>query len=354
MRNTIFSVLVFIFASSFSLEAKSKSYDSVFGKIQIEEPILLDIIDSPFMQRMKDIDQHGLVYFTKDTRTFNRFDHSLGVYYLLKRYGASLPEQAAGLTHDISHTTFSHIGDIVYEHYSDILSYQDSIHYWYLKKTDLPEILESYDCSLEDFLHKNERYKMLEQNLPDLCADRIEYNLHTGIVFEMITKEDLQEILGDLHHENGRWYFETPSIAKKLGNLSLHFTENLWGVNENAIIYKFAAKAFQRAMNLKVVSSDDLHFSTDQEVLEKLKQSKDPLIQAYVKRCYNPKKYFQTGNKLQHNFLVKQKFRGVNPWIKVEDSFIRLTSLDLEYGISYMRVKEALQAGSYFQIDTGI
>lgn len=338
----------------FSLSAKEIVFDSIFGKITIDDPLLIDIVESPYLQRMKNIDQHGLIYFTKDQRTFSRFDHSLGVYYLLKRYNAPLIEQAAGLTHDISHTTFSHIGDIVYEHYNDILSYQDSIHYWYLKKTDIPEILEKYEYEVEDFLFKNDRYRALEQNIPDLCADRIEYNLHTGYVFGMLQKEDIEEILNDLHYDDGIWYFESPKVAKKFASISLHFTENFWGVGTPAIIYKFAARAFQRALNLKVVTSDDLHFSSDEKVLSKMKQSKDPIIKGYLKRCYKADKYYSTGNKLGHNFSVFQKFRGVNPWIKIESQFIRLTSLDMEYALEYIRVKELLQNGFYYEVDYGI
>ncbi|MCH9631656.1 MAG: hypothetical protein S4CHLAM37_16800 [Chlamydiia bacterium] len=345
--------ILFICQASFSF-TKEQVFDSIFGKINISEPLILDIIDSPYVQRMKDIDQHGLVYFTKDHRTFNRYDHSLGVYYILKRFNLPLIEQAAGLTHDISHTTFSHIGDLVYEHYDDILSYQDSIHFWYLKKTDLPKILEKYDYNVEDFLFKNDRYQGLEQNLPDLCADRIEYNLHTGFVYNFISQDEIEEILTDLHYENGRWYFETPSIAKKFAALSLYFTENFWGVNKEAIIYKFAANAFKRAMNLKVISFDQLHFSTDSAVLESMKKSDDPLIKGYLKRCNNPEKYYSKGNRYRHNYSVYQKFRGVNPWVKVEDSFIRLTSLDMDFAVEYLRVKELIQNGSFFQIDLGI
>ena len=41
------------------------------------------------------------------------FEHSLGVYLLLRRLGADRREQVAGLLHDISHTAFSHAVDFL-------------------------------------------------------------------------------------------------------------------------------------------------------------------------------------------------------------------------------------------------
>jgi len=60
--------------------------DSVYGKIEIEEPVLLELINSPAVQRLKDIDQAGYftAYFPNTSRS--RFEHSLGVCLLLKKY----------------------------------------------------------------------------------------------------------------------------------------------------------------------------------------------------------------------------------------------------------------------------
>ena len=43
-----------------------------------------------------------------------RFEHSLGVFALLRRLRAPRREQVAGLLHDISHTAFSHAVDFVF------------------------------------------------------------------------------------------------------------------------------------------------------------------------------------------------------------------------------------------------
>jgi hypothetical protein len=69
--------------------------DTIYGNYEIQEPVILELINSPALQRLKGIDQAGYshVYFPGIPRS--RFNHSLGVYLLLKRYGASIEEQIA-------------------------------------------------------------------------------------------------------------------------------------------------------------------------------------------------------------------------------------------------------------------
>ncbi|MBM3255849.1 MAG: HD domain-containing protein [Candidatus Moranbacteria bacterium] len=87
--------------------------DRIYGKIKITEPIILELINCPSIQRLKGIDQAGYSkpWFSGIPRT--RFEHSMGVFILLKKYNACLEEQIAGLIHDASHLTFSHAKDML-------------------------------------------------------------------------------------------------------------------------------------------------------------------------------------------------------------------------------------------------
>jgi hypothetical protein len=334
--------------------AKELHLDTIYGELTVSDPLILDLLDSPFMKRIKDIDQHGIYYFRKDSPTFNRYDHCVGVYYLLKKYKTPLIEQAAGLIHDISHTAFSHLSDIVYNYDDKVLPYQDSIHYWYLNKINIHEITDKYHYTIDDLLFKNGDYLALEQPLPDICADRLEYNLHTGYVFNFLTKEEIQTILKDLSFENGRWFFSTPSIAKKFASLSLYFTENFWGSDWNSVIYKLSAGAIQRALNLKLITFEDIHFSTDKVILEKLFNHPDEALQAHLRKCFDYVKQFSLGTRSHHNYSIFPKFRGINPWVKIDNQFYRLTSLDLDFALEYLRVKKVLNDGIYLNINLSI
>jgi uncharacterized protein len=351
---SIFSLYFFCIFLTASVTAKEITFESIYGKIQISDPLIMDLLETPSMKRLKDIDQHGVYYFRKDSPTFSRHEHCVGVYYLLKRYNVSIIEQAAGLIHDISHTTFSHLSDIIYDHDEKTVPYQDSIHYWYLNKTNLLSVVSKYNYTINDLLFKNGNYLGLEQSLPDICADRLEYNLHTGYVYNFLTKEDIQTILKDLSFEEGRWFFNTPTIAKKFASLSLYFTEHFWGSDWNVALYKLSASAFQRALNLKTITFDDLHFSTDKLILEKLVKHPDAVIQSYLKKCSNYTNHYSHGTKEHHNYAFFPKFRGINPWIKVDNQFFRLTTLDFDFSLEYQRVKKTIENGLYLNVDLSI
>ena len=69
-----------------------KREDRVYGEIVFDEPILMELIESPTLQRLQGVDMGGYyeVYFPGSKHS--RFEHSLGVAWLLGRFGASLEE----------------------------------------------------------------------------------------------------------------------------------------------------------------------------------------------------------------------------------------------------------------------
>src|SRR6476661_8398010 len=87
--------------------------DRVYGDVSIDDPRLLALIDCPTFRRLEGIRQAGPSAFAFPFKTVTRYEHSLGVYVLLRRLGAGRREQVAGLLHDISHTAFSHAVDFV-------------------------------------------------------------------------------------------------------------------------------------------------------------------------------------------------------------------------------------------------
>ncbi|KAF4074639.1 hypothetical protein AMELA_G00241600 [Ameiurus melas] len=95
--------------------------DSVHGHIKMH-PLLVDIIDTPEFQRLRNIKQMGGIYYVFPGASHNRFEHSLGVGHLagelVRSLKAQQPEitsidmfcvQIAGLCHDLGHGPFSHL-----------------------------------------------------------------------------------------------------------------------------------------------------------------------------------------------------------------------------------------------------
>ena len=91
---------------------------------------------------MKDIQQHGLNHKALGEPSYTRFEHSLGVYALLKKYRASRAEQIAGLLHDVSHSLFTCWGYIWTQGWR--IPWQDLDHDNFLIQSGLAKVVKAH------------------------------------------------------------------------------------------------------------------------------------------------------------------------------------------------------------------
>ena len=95
--------------------------DPVYGFITIDHPLLFQVIEHPYYQRLRRIQQMALASLVYPGAVHTRLHHSLGAYHLmcnaliqLKSKGISItPEEELGaklatLLHDVGHGPFSH------------------------------------------------------------------------------------------------------------------------------------------------------------------------------------------------------------------------------------------------------
>ena len=72
-------------------------HDTVYGEIEINEAVILDLMGSDSMQRLRGVLQHGISGLIGITSPVTRFDHSVGVMILVRRLGGDLRCQPHGL-----------------------------------------------------------------------------------------------------------------------------------------------------------------------------------------------------------------------------------------------------------------
>ena len=149
--------------------------DELYGMVEISEPLLQDLIVSDAIQRTKGISQHGITAHLGITPPFSRFEHSMGSMLLVRRLGANNKEQVAALLHDVSQTAFSHVIDFVFDDHSG-QSYHEEKKEEFVANSDIPAILNRHDMDWREFMNE-EQFSLLEQPLPALCADRLDYFL---------------------------------------------------------------------------------------------------------------------------------------------------------------------------------
>ena len=302
--------------------------DPVYGKVDIKEPVILEIIRSKPLQRLKKISQHGPSvynkYYTK--RVISRFEHSLGVFILLKKLGASLEEQIAGLLHDVGHTVFSHTIDFLYPEENG--EYDKKHHKELINNSKIPEILKKYNVRLKKVLDES-KFTILEKSLPGLCADRIDYFLRDPFLPKSFNKN---LVLDNLLVFKGQIIFKNKKAALYFSKQYLKMNELFWARPLDELLYFLMVDIFKKALAEKLIKYTDL-FLTEDEFLDKLKKIKNQYINNKLDLIKNIKlrQVVVSKNKISQSYYVKSKIRVVDPLVLNGDKIERLSSLNLEY-----------------------
>ena len=276
--------------------------DRVYGQYKITDPVILELLNSPTLQRLKGVDQAGYrpLWIKPDTKLGRydntRYAHSMGVYLLLKRYGASLPEQIAGLVHDVSHSAFSHCIDYVLAAGSPTEnSHQDNLFGAYVRRSDIPAILEKYGFDPE-FILDDKNFPLKENQLPDLCADRIDYALRMGVIFGEINVAARDGLLRNLAVSDGRWVFRNQAFAQRFAKLFLRLNVVYLSGFKSAVMYLAVGDCLKYALQKNYISEADL-YTTDRQVLDKVKRNviRDPRLKLFWVRMNNKAKALNGG-----------------------------------------------------------
>ena len=264
--------------------------DRIYGKVQITEPVILDLINCPTMQRLKGIDQAGYFEPYYPGTGHSRFEHSIGVYLLLKNYNTSLEEQISGLIHDVSHSAFSHCIDYVLDVGSEKKhNHQDNVFEEFVRKSEIPEIIKKYDLDL-NYILDDKNFPLKETELPDLCADRIDYSLRAAVIFNEI--ENANYFLNNLIVENNKWIFKNIESAEKFSNLFLKLNASYYAGLPSAVMFKSVGDYLRYSLSKNYITEKDLYL-TDKVVLEKINHylEKDKELKNLFDRMNNRVKF---------------------------------------------------------------
>lgn len=110
--------------------------DPIYGFLQLPDPLLYDLIQHPYFQRLRRIKQVGMTYQVYPGAMHSRYNHALGAMHLmqkaiavLRQKGHSISDEealaayVAILLHDIGHGPFSHALEFLFirdVHHEDI------------------------------------------------------------------------------------------------------------------------------------------------------------------------------------------------------------------------------------------
>lgn len=109
-------------------------HDPIWGTIEVKQHELC-ILDTPLLQRLRQIHQTGFVHATFPSARHSRFEHTLGVMHIAGKMAKTLRSRyphivdvtteqrvrLAALLHDSGHSAFSHTSEEVYSQCADII-----------------------------------------------------------------------------------------------------------------------------------------------------------------------------------------------------------------------------------------
>lgn len=308
--------------------------DRVYGEIEVSSGVLQELISSGVVQRLKGIAQHGVPDEYYSVPGFSRFDHCVGVMLLLKKLGASEEEQIAGLLHDVSHTAFSHMIDWVVGS-GATEDYQDEQHSEYIMHSEIPAILHKYGYSADrvtDYHH----FGLLERDLPDLCADRVDYSLRE------LPADIIALCEPSLVAYEGRIAFNSKGAASLFAKNFLGLQHVVWAGPETSARCRVFADILRLAVKENIVTMDDF-WQDDRYVINKLLASQNERILSALQVMKLPSVVHHLG--VENVTTDFKKFRYVDPLILDGEQLVRLSEVDDAFAAELERARADNEAG---------
>ena len=348
--------LVILYALGCLAKANSSVQEQIetwYGVLEFnrsEAPLLAELLNSQPIKRLKRINQYGIIQIVDseghNNEPYTRYDHSLGVFYLLNYFGASFEEQISGLLHDISHTAFSHVSDYLFSTNSaGNPNYHDSLFKDFLEKRGVARILKDYGLTPEDTAPENIHFTMLERELPDLCADRLDYILQGSARRKTLTRSQVDQIIKSLNYDplTSHWYFSSQDSALLLAEASLELNKNIFVTGWGRMLYQWTAEAIRRMIHINELTLEDINYRMgDDELWQSMLSSKDKEVVAFIEKIKTVwYQVYETANASEADVTFENlRCRVVDPRVIVTGSWKRLSDLSPIFARKYQTEME--------------
>jgi hypothetical protein len=320
--------------------------DRVYGEQNIDDSLILELINSPELERLKGIGQYGTWHIIDKSLDTTRFEHSLGVYLLLRRFGAGFDEQIAGLLHDVNHATFSHVIDYVFgDPATQTLG--DSKHHDIISRSSIPSLLKKKGIDVKKVIDVHS-FGLLERETPDICCDRLDYCLRDGVCCKIINQKEAKKILDGIIINNGELVCKNKEIALMLGRLSIKMTRHLWSNEVQAGSYHIFAEALKLAVKEAILKEEDFYKMSDNELINLLINSGNKKIVEILGLIR--KEAIAIGTKEDNDFYCKSKVRYMDPKFINGDKLIIASRRDKRFKKEIQDMKQWITKGFYIKL----
>ena len=292
-----------------------KINDELYGEYYVDD-VIYEIINTKIFKRLKNIYQSGSGYLVNDLWNVNRHEHSIGTMILSLKFNGNIEEQIKALLHDISHTAFSHVIDYILKNENE--DYHEKIQEDFLNDEDLLSILGKYNLNIKRIMSKN--YSFLDNELPELSFDRIDYTLRDLFRQKKISLKEIREIVNHLTVYQNKLCFNSLEIGKWFQKLYFQEVVEYFQNPLNMYINTMLCNLLTSALNKGIIQLRDFNF-TDEYILRKINSSSK---KKELEDIINKKKYDEF---LLLKEKIKVKKRYIDPYILVNNEIKRISEI---------------------------
>jgi len=199
----------------------------------------------------------------------------------------------------------------------------------------LPETLARHGYNWRDLIDED-RYPLLEQPAPALCADRLDYFLRDSVPLGLATENEIGQTLDHLVVRDGRMAVDDLETARFLADTFIAADDASWSNFNEVGLYELTAQVIKAGLCTGAIAEQDL-WATDAELWAKLARSGDngtycvrevqrwlPLVSADTRFVWD---------ETNPHWWVSTKIRTLDPDV-AQDGVVRpLSALDPDFAV---------------------
>ena len=200
--------------------------------------------------------------------------------------------------------------------------------------SSLNNILKEHNLDV-DKIANYDRFSLLEQPRPYLCADRIDYAIRE--FKDWANPQIVESCSSQLVNHKGRIVFSSEEGALKFSYNYMKLQREHWGGAEWILRWQIFSEVLRYALDKEILQKENF-FRDDQFVLDILEASSDEEI---LKRLFllENKLNFKIDDK-KPAYVLHKKFRYIDPSYLDGDRELRLSENNKEYSTFLERERE--------------
>lgn len=320
-------------------ENLNETIKQYFNILSEEIPdFLYDYIDTPEMKRIGTI---SMLCGTDYTKIFNHkffysnLEHSIGVALIIWKFTKDKKQTLAGLFHDIATPAFKHCIDFMKGDHEKQESTEELTSKIIKESKEIMELLNRDGIKLEevDDYHK---YPIADNDTPQLSADRLEYTLINGILFDSKDIWNLEQVKKFYNNiiilKNEQGIEELGFKDAKIVEEYISYAKDIWPLwitNKDKIAMQFIADVVKRMSEKGLITEKDLYTLTEQEIIDKIENCNEREITESFKLFRNTTKIEESDEPVANKYCIsiKAKKRYVIPLAKTENGNKRINEI---------------------------